>query len=173
MVIGMWNWIGRIADIVGIIGFPLAIWQIWELGKRVEASEKSIQSVLKLREHEKINLLLNEVSKMYEKVEMIRLHLSDTANEDLIKNVEDIVSSINHCIVDLPTGCNGIAKNLKSASEYASQYIQNGNKDVANLKSGGLLKDTSSSLYVAMMEMKKAENKYIKDEVKLAANQNS
>lgn len=42
----MWEVLANISSVCGIIGFPLAIWQICGLKSRIESTKKGIKSIL-------------------------------------------------------------------------------------------------------------------------------
>ncbi len=50
----MWEIISNISSICSIIGFPMALWQMYGLKSRVESTEKGIKSVLDIKEQEKL-----------------------------------------------------------------------------------------------------------------------
>ncbi len=51
-----------------IIALPIAIWQIFDLKTKVEATEEGIKTVLEIKEHDKLNKTRNLVESQYTEI---------------------------------------------------------------------------------------------------------
>lgn len=67
----MWNVISNIASLCSIIALPIAIWQIFALKSRVEATEKGIRDVLDIKEYKEFEQWSIIVMKQYQSLIII------------------------------------------------------------------------------------------------------
>lgn len=51
----VWEIISNISSICGILGLPLALWQIYSIKSKIESTERGIKSILDIKEHEELN----------------------------------------------------------------------------------------------------------------------
>lgn len=83
-----WKIISNIASVCSIIALPIAIWQIFDLKTKVEATEEGIKTVLEIKEHDKLNKTRNLVESQYTEICGV---LSLTGNSG--KNNQNIIKT--------------------------------------------------------------------------------
>lgn len=75
-----------------IIALPIAIWQIFDLKTKVEATEEGIKTVLEIKEHDKLNKTRNLVESQYTEIcgVLSLTGKSGKNNQNIIKTCQKI-----------------------------------------------------------------------------------
>ena len=63
-----WTIVSNIASVCSIIALPIAIWQIFDLKTKVEATEEGIKTILEIKEHDKLNETRKLVESQYTEI---------------------------------------------------------------------------------------------------------
>ena len=121
------DWISLIASICSIVGLPIAIWQIFVIKSRVEASEEGIRKVLDLKDREKLEHILNTLFGAQDLVrDMQKLEREPgKSTRVLAERSTEVLKDLDHSIFELPVSESEIEVTLKSCSKEIQQFQKN------------------------------------------------
>lgn len=152
----MWEAITNIASICSIIALPIALWQIYDLKSKVEATEKGVKTVLDIKEHEKLSQIFKVVVEQYQKIGnwVSQLNKTGKSRQTIIKECQEIIRSINLCIIDIPPQYADVFESFKSAIEYLEKYLE------SDMSSNSELKESRDYLNNAIQSLKREQKEY-------------
>lgn len=164
----MWEIIGNISSVCSIIGFPLALWQIYGLKSRVEATEKGIRSVLDIKEHEKLGQIFGTLAAQYQQIcDLIsQVNKSGKSAPSIIKKCQTINKQIGTYYIELLSQYAGISMNLKRTMEHIEKYIE------SDMKGNDELKEARDYLNNALQQIKQEEKVFEDKTISMAARSN-
>ena len=61
-LITLWDWVGFLADIIGVLALPFTIIQLFQVKKKVNASIRAMNDLRTLQEHELLKKILRDIS---------------------------------------------------------------------------------------------------------------
>lgn len=161
----LWNIVANIASVCSIVALPIALWQIFDLKTKVEATEEGIKTVLEIKEHSKLNKTKSIMENQYTEICGL-LSLSGKngkSNQSIIKTCQQINVNISNCIVEIPPQHKEIMRSLKEAMESIEKYIISSTGDYM------ILKDARDYLYNALQGIKLEEKKFDKKAIDIAS----
>lgn len=163
----LWDILGYIGSVCSIIGLPIAIWQIRDLKSKVEASKIAMQSILDMREHEKIKAIFEKIADQYKEISDIQTQFSKpgVSGTEIRDRLETSVNELSICIVDLPDGNSEIADGIKCAKDHITVFLQKGLTDKHSLR------EAAQFLYSVEEQLKKKEKRYLDQEIEMASKQ--
>lgn len=161
----MWKVLGNIASICSIVALPIALWQIYELKSKVEATERGIRSVLDIKEYEKLSQILNIVMNQYQELGglLFQVNKKGKSVQTIIRKCQDINREINFCIVEIPPQHIEILNSLNKTVEHLEKFME------SDMHSNTLLKDARDYLNNAMQGMKQEEKVFENKTVVIAS----
>lgn len=164
----MWEVINNISSICSIIGLPIAIWQIYKLKTRVEATEKGIKQVLDIKEHEKINQIFEVLAKQYREVCDLVTQVNKTgkSTHSIEKKCREINKEINSCIVEMPPEYTHILNSFKRSIEHIEKFTE------SDMQSNAELKEARDYLNNALQQMKREQKIFEDKAISMAAHNN-
>ena len=100
-----WNVVGNIANILGIVSFPVAIYELIKIKSRMKKAQESMNELLVLKDYQSISELSNRSSKMQEELsKIITNHSKKGIKKESIKNqCQSIINELDRSIVDTPS----------------------------------------------------------------------
>lgn len=160
----IWIIVSNIASVCSIIALPIAIWQIFDLKTKVEATEEGIKTVLEIKEHDKLSEARNLVESQYTEIcKLLSLtNKSGKNTQNIAKTCQSINGNISSCIVSIPPQYVEIMDSLKCAMENVEEYIS------TNPYNDMHLKDARDYLNNAMQELKLEEKNFDKKSIGIA-----
>lgn len=164
----MWNIITNIASLCSIIALPIALWQIFDLKSKVDATEKGIKSVLDIKEHEKLNQIFKIVVEQYKKIGgwTSQLYKAGKSKQTITKECQEIIRSINLCIVDIPPQFSEVLESFKRTIEHLEKYIE------SDMLSNSELKEARDYLNNAIQSLKREEKAYESRTISMVSHNN-
>lgn len=152
----MWKVITNIASKCSIIALPIALWQIYDLKSKVEVTEKRVKAVLDIKEHEKLSQIFKVVVEQYQKIGnwVSQFNKMGKSKQTVTKECQEIIRSINLCIIDIPPQYADVLESFKSAIEYMEKYLE------SDMHSNIELKESRDYLNNAIQSLKREEKAY-------------
>ncbi len=131
-----WTIVSNIASMCSIIALPIAIWQIFDLKTKVEATEEGIKTILEIKEHDKLNETRKLDESQYTEIcGLLSLAgKSGKNNQNIVKTCQKINECISNCMVSIPPQYEEIMDSLKNAMENVEEYISSTPYDNTHLK---------------------------------------
>ncbi|WP_236896761.1 hypothetical protein [Clostridium beijerinckii] len=109
-----------------IIGFPIALIQIWKIKSTTEAMKISIHDFLNLEKIFTLNKIFDTVT--IQRNNLINIHNKSTKKGVKIETInidcEVVIKEINTCIYNLPSEFNEIEKQLCISINYLEKFLQ-------------------------------------------------
>lgn len=164
----MWEIIANIASICSIIGLPIALWQIYGLKSKVEATEKGIKSVLDIKEHEKLNQIFHILVKQYEEIGELICQINKTgkSKQTITNKCKSVNKEINFCIVAIPPQYTEILKNFRRVIEHIEKFME------SDMQNNAELKESRDYLNNAIQQMKQEQKVFDDKAISIAAHSN-
>lgn len=164
----MWEILANISSVCGIIGFPLAIWQIYGLKSKIESTEKGIKSILDIKEHEELNYIFDSLAQQYEELSWIitQINKPGSSKQSSDKKCRGVIKEITSCIIRIPPQYAKILNDFKSAIKHIENYIET--DEQSNVE----LKEARDYLYNAMQKIKYEKKIFEDKEIYLASHNN-
>lgn len=130
----MWNVIGNIANFLGIISFPFAIYELLTIKSRMKKAQDSMNELLILKDYQSISELSNRSSKMQEELSKIIInHSQKGITKESIKNqCQSIINELDRSIVDVPPQHENLTGLFINCKKEIQNYIEKSKLD--NLK---------------------------------------
>lgn len=145
------NIIGLIGSICSIIGFPIALIQIWKIKSTTKSMKESIYNFLSLERIYTLNKIFDTVT--IQRNSLVNIQSKSSKKGVSIENIntecEVIIKEINTCIYNLPSEFNDIEKQLCDSIEYLEIYLQK--HEIVNIH------DAYDALYIAINSLKKVK----------------
>ena len=116
-----WTIVSNIASVCSIIALPIAIWQIFDLKTKVEATEEGIKTILEIKEHDKLNETRKLVESQYTEIcGLLSLAgKSGKNNQNIVKTCQKINECISNCMVGTPQH-----SHFQDARDYLNNAMQ-------------------------------------------------
>lgn len=164
----MWDVIGNIASICSIIALPIAIWQIFTLKSRVEATEKGIRDVLDIKEYKEFEQWYIIVMKQYQEISELIYQVTQKGKSIQVirKRCIEISKEISRCIAKIPSKYSEVLICLESTVEHIENFVE------TDLESNAELKEARDYLNNAIQQMKQEKSEFERKTVALAAHYN-
>lgn len=95
---------GDVADFLGIISFPFAVFELLTIKSRMKKAEESMKELIVLKDYQTISELLNKVSRMLEDLSKIRTNSKNRGFDEniIINQCKNLLTEFNQCIVKSP-----------------------------------------------------------------------
>lgn len=155
----MWFYVSNIASICSIVGLPIAIWQIWSLEHRVEATRESMVSILKIYEVRNLSEIRSELSRHYTVISNMISSLN-SKGMDSSKKLRGIHVDLSKYVTEISLSYKPISDNLKNAMMEIEEMLRSGDYSENNLKETRLY--INSAIDAIKEEEKSVENLSIK-----------
>ena len=164
----MWEVLANISSICGIIGFPLALWQICGLKSKIESTEKGIKSILDIKEHEELNYIFDSLAQQYEELSWLitQINKPGSSKQSSDKKCRSVIKEITSCIIRIQPQYAKILNDFKSAIKHIENFIE------ADEQSNVELKEARDYLYNAMQKIKYEKKVFEDKEIYLASHNN-
>ncbi len=165
----MWEIISNISSICSIIGFPMALWQMYGLKSRVESTEKGIKSVLDIKEQEKLGQIFKVLAEQYQQVcELIsQVNKSGKSVPAIVRKCQSVNKQISSCYIEVPPQYVNISMNLKETVEHIEKYIE------SDMRGNNELKEARDYLNNALQQMKQEQKVFEYEAISMAAHRSN
>lgn len=143
-----WNVVGNIANILGIVSFPVAIYELIKIKSRMKKAQESMNELLVLKDYQSISELSNRSSKMQEELsKIITNHSKKGIKKESIKNqCQSIINELDRSIVDTPSQHEDLTGLFINCKKEIQNYIEKSELDY--------LKDAQDYLYSCISLLK-------------------
>lgn len=149
----IWDVIGLIADVFGIVGLAITIYQIGQVKDKVNSSVQSMNELRRLQEQARLKEIFNDLCKQQEELGWL---ISKTGqigyNREMFSNkTSEIISSMNRCLSELQSKHAEISDPLRSAVLELRKYDEGEKKPLV---------EAEGYLYSAMQALKTIDEQY-------------
>lgn len=143
-----WNVVGNIANILGIVSFPVVIYELIKIKSRMKKAQESMNELLVLKDYQSISELSNRSSKMQEELsKIITNHSKKGIKKESIKNqCQSIINELDRSIVDTPSQHEDLTDLFINCKKEIQNYIEKSELDY--------LKDAQDYLYSCISLLK-------------------
>lgn len=161
----MWEIISNISSICGILGLPLALWQIYSIKSKIESTERGIKSILDIKEHEELNRIFTILEKQYAELSDLITQVNKPGKSSKSSNEKCRVINreISNCVVMIPPKHSDILEDFNKTMEHVERFVE------SDMKSNMELKEARDYLNNALQKVKKEQKLYESKEVYLAS----
>lgn len=144
-----WDVVGNAANILGIISFPFAIYELIAIKSRIKKAQESMNELLILKDYQTISELTNMCSKMQEDLSrIIGNHSKKGVTKESIKGqCQAIIDELDKCIVDTPSQHDDLTTLFINCKREIQNYVEKSNLDH--------LKDAQDYLYSCISSLKR------------------
>ena len=151
-LITLWDWVGFLADIIGVLALPFTIIQLFQGKKKVNASIRAMNDLRTLQEHELLKKILRDISVQQDGINwMLEKHgQQGYRNNSFEEKCHEIIYAINGYLNELPIKYEEIIEPLRSVVTELHKY------DYMNKTA---LEEAEGYLYSAIQAIKSAEEK--------------
>ena len=148
----IWDWLGFLADIFGVLALPFTIIQLLQVKEKVNASIKAMNDLKTLQEHELLKKILRDICVQQDGINwMLEKHgQKGYRNNAFVEKCHEIISAINGYLNELPIKYKEIIEPLRSVVTELHKY------DYSNRTA---LEEAEGYLYSAIQAIKAAEEK--------------
>lgn len=145
------NIIGFIGSICSIVGFPIALIQIWKIKSTTKSMKDSIYNFLSLEKIFTLNKIFDTVTTQRNSLVIIQNKITKkgVSIENINTDCEVIIKEVNTCIYNLPSEFNDIEKQLCNSIKSLELYLQNHKSE--------MIYDACDYLYMAINSLKKVK----------------
>lgn len=143
-----WNIIGNVANLLGIISFPFAIYELITIKSRMKKAQESMNELLVLKDYQSISELSNRSSKIQEELsKIITNHSKKGITKESMKNqCQSIIDELDKSIVDTPSQHEDLTGLFINCKIEIQNYVEKGKLDH--------LKDAQEYLYSCISLLK-------------------
>lgn len=163
MINVIWPIVSIVANICSIIALPIAVWQIVALKRKVEHTERGIEAVLEIKEHDRLTEVRRLVETQYTEIYSLISLVGKSGKDDcdVMKKCRAINKNVTSCIVNIPPQYKEIMSSLKKTMENIEEYVSK--------MEDKFLKDARDYLNNAMQGLKSEEKHFDKKSISLAS----
>ena len=156
-----WYVLSKLSDIVGIIGLPMAFFQICKIESRAKASENAINKFLILEKSSILNNIYNIIIQQDDAISEIQ-GMSDKGGgtaKRMIIDCRNVIASVNVCIYNMPVEHEELSEIMRQAISHIQNYIDSRDKTE--------LREASDDLYVVISTLKQIQANDIRERMEL------
>lgn len=150
-----------VASLCSIIALPIAIFQIFSVKSKIKATEKGIQEILSLKEHEKLEEVIAEIKMQHSSLVKLQMQISQPggSKKAIDEKINSIVEGLSRSMCNMPINEEDISKSIRKAIDNIKQY-KHDDEDK--------LKDAEAFIYSCIQELKRKIEEYRKLEIENA-----
>lgn len=154
------NWLSLVSSLCTIIAFPITIFQLVSVKSKIKATEKGIQEILSVKEHEKLEEVLAEIKIQHSGLMKLQMQISEPggSKKTIDDKMESIVEGLSRSMCDMPIKEEEISNSIRVAIDNIRQYRHGEDK----------LKDAEAYIYSSIQGLKRRIEDYRKLEIENA-----
>ena len=151
-------------SLASIFGLPVAIWQIHSAKSKIQTAERAVKQLTEINKYKKYQGIITTLEKSLNDTSSLisSWNQPGVIEKDQKNNVQSIIETVNHCIVELPDGTVNVAFSaLKAVTGCFEDAIITGSVDS--------LRDAKGQLQTAILALVKLSEKITAEENKIIA----
>lgn len=155
----IWDILGKISTVCGIVGLPIALVQIYQIKSRAKATEEAMNRFLVLEKSSILNNIYETIIKQEDAVSKIQgmLDITGISQKKIKEDCQGVVSAINMCIYNMPVEHEELSEIMQKAIFHMRNYINTQDKTE--------LLEVADVLYVVISNLKKIRAVYLKNSI--------
>lgn len=129
-----WEIVGDIANVLGILSFPIALYELFTIKSRMKKAQESMKELLILKDYQAISELSNRASKIQEELsKVINNHSKKGITKESINNqCKSIIDELDKGIVYTPPQHEDLTELFINCKKEIQNYVEKSSLD--NLK---------------------------------------
>ena len=121
-----WYWVSNIGSLASLIALPIALWQMYDVRKKLKFSEESTKRFLNRTNREQLEMIQESLTSEHAKLVSLKTDYKKqgTKWQNTQNQVESIIQELNVCAQRLPTDFTEVEEQLREVMSELTSFLE-------------------------------------------------